>query len=81
VWAGIVVVALPASYVADPYIYGLTTFVLAGGTTMIALVGLPASLIFKTTRFRARLSIMLFLAVAIIAISLALAILRTFKWA
>ena len=80
-WVLIVLVALTISYFADPYIFAFTTLIAGGICIVIGVIGLPVALLSKTVGWRARTAIILSIALSSAAVVVALAILRTFKWA
>ena len=81
VWAALVTAALLGTYNADPYIFGFTTLGLGAITAFVAVVGLGASLLSRTSCPGARALNIAGLVIAGAAVALAFAALRTFKWA
>jgi Na+-translocating ferredoxin:NAD+ oxidoreductase RnfD subunit len=78
-WSVIVVVALIAAYLADPYVFGFTTFILGALSAVVVLAGFWVANFSKQKSSRAMILFSLILTVAAIVISLK--ILSTFKWA
>ena len=81
VWAVLVVVALVATYFADPYIFAVTAFGLAGISAVVGLVGLSAALLSRTASSRAKAWVVVSVTAAAAALVAAFALLGSFNWA
>ena len=81
VWAGCVLVALYATYFADPYVFAFTVLGLAWLTGGVALVGLGVCLFGRKVSRRGKAVIVTSLAGAGAGIARALHTLSGFNWA
>ncbi|HEX2854973.1 MAG TPA: hypothetical protein VHO24_17195 [Opitutaceae bacterium] len=81
VWAGLVVVAVAATYHVDPYVFAFTTFILGGISVVPVLAGIGVVLFAKRSTVSARTAIALSVAFTAAAVAVALEVLRGFKWA
>lgn len=81
IWALFVLSAIATTYFGNPYVFAFTTLILGYATIGVALVGVPAALLVKSSGWRRRTIILASIGVAGAAVISALAILRTFNWA
>ncbi len=80
-WTVLVVVALAATYFADPYIFGFTSVGLAVVSAGVFIIGISVALLSKTPSSRAKVWILVSVAGAALASVAALVLLRSFGWA
>jgi Sec-independent protein secretion pathway component TatC len=80
-WAGLVLIALVATYPVDPYVFGFTTLILGWISAVPLIAGIGVAFFAKGLTTSARVMISLSVIISAAALGVALAILRNFKWA
>jgi hypothetical protein len=81
IWAVLIVVALAATAVGDPYIFGLTCMLAAVASGALAIVAIAVTVLAKTLSGPARAGILGSMLVTGAALGAAFRYLGTFNWA
>ena len=79
-WAVVTAVALLGSYLGDPYVFGITTLVLAWVTAVLAPMGIIAALAARSRSGPARTAVFLSALLSAVLVGVALKMLRSFSW-
>lgn len=80
-WCGVVAISLVATYFGDPYVFAFTTLGLMWLSIAVTVIGVAVVFFAKSPSRAARVTIVSACLGSLVAVFIALALLRTFNWA